>query len=229
MTFEYYYNNVPGKGLCRNNLIYTSLISKDRKTFCQWYYNDKNYHGGENKVVDPSLMEEKWNREIYFLKLMNNYYPQYIPEILDIDYKDKKIYLRIDGDDLWQKAGPVEQDYKSILPDWDSQILDIIQSYKKLGIYKMSLHPSSYFVVDGRIKSINYFFCYSEDEEKVKVKDVLSHISEERLKNLFPLMQNKGIGLENDTDLLDAQILAFDSFRNNFPSDLIDKAIKIYV
>jgi hypothetical protein len=57
--FEYYYNNVPGKGLCRNNLIYTSLISTDCKTFCQWYFNDENYHGGHNEVVDPALMEEK--------------------------------------------------------------------------------------------------------------------------------------------------------------------------
>ena len=30
---EYYWNNVPGAGLCRNNLIYTSLISKDEKHF----------------------------------------------------------------------------------------------------------------------------------------------------------------------------------------------------
>jgi len=36
--FEYYYNFVPGKGMCRNNLIYTSLISPDGLTFCQWYY-----------------------------------------------------------------------------------------------------------------------------------------------------------------------------------------------
>ena len=30
---KYYYNNVPGKGLCRNNLIYTSLINEDKTEF----------------------------------------------------------------------------------------------------------------------------------------------------------------------------------------------------
>ena len=82
---EYYWNNVPGAGLCRNNLIYTSLISKDEKTFCQWYYNDEKYHGGQNQVVDATLMQEKFDREVEYLLLMQQNYPQYIPEIIDID------------------------------------------------------------------------------------------------------------------------------------------------
>ena len=89
-NFEYYYNTVPGKGQCRNNLIYTSLISKDKKTFCQWYYNDEKYHGGHNQVVDPSLMDEKFEREIKFLRLMQKEYPQHVP-IFSIDEKHRKV------------------------------------------------------------------------------------------------------------------------------------------
>jgi hypothetical protein len=91
-NYEYYYNDVPGKGLCRNNLIYTSLISKDRKTFCQWYYNDEGYHGGHNQVVDPNLMQEKFDREVEYLLLMQNHYPQHVPEIKDINLEERKIY-----------------------------------------------------------------------------------------------------------------------------------------
>ena len=58
MNYEYYYNNVPGDGPSRNNLIYTSLISTDKKTFVQWYYNDVTYHKNQNQVVDPAKMEE---------------------------------------------------------------------------------------------------------------------------------------------------------------------------
>jgi hypothetical protein len=60
MKYDYYWNDIPGVGLCRNNLIYTSLISEDKKTFVQWYYNDKNYHREQNQIVDPKKMEEKW-------------------------------------------------------------------------------------------------------------------------------------------------------------------------
>ena len=83
--YEYYYNDVPGKGLCRNNLIYTSLISKDKKTFCQWYHNDTDYHKGQNQVVDPSLMNEKWLREVNFITQMRNIFPHLVPNIINID------------------------------------------------------------------------------------------------------------------------------------------------
>ena len=74
MKYEYYYNNVPGETPSRNNLIYTSLISEDKKTFVQWYHNDTEYHKGQNEIVDPDLMKEKWNREVTYLKLMSSQY-----------------------------------------------------------------------------------------------------------------------------------------------------------
>ena len=87
---EYYWNNVPGAGLCRNNLIYTSLISKDEKTFCQWYYNDEKYHGDQNQVVDATLMQEKFDREVEYLLLMQQNCPQYIPEIICTQNKSER-------------------------------------------------------------------------------------------------------------------------------------------
>jgi hypothetical protein len=85
MNFKYYYNNVPGIGLCRNNLIYTSLIDQDKKTFVQWYYNDTEYHKNQNEVVDPNLMEEKWQREIKFLHKFIDHNKDLVPEVKNID------------------------------------------------------------------------------------------------------------------------------------------------
>lgn len=185
-SFEYYYNDVPGKGLCRNNLIYTSLISKDKKTFCQWYYNDTEYHKNQNQVVDPTLMEEKWLREVNYITQMRNAFPDLVPKILNIDLEKRKLYFEIDGPDLWQLAGPTVQDYDKVLPDWREQMLEIFKAHKSLGIYKYSLHPSSYFVVNGRLKSINYFFCYKDHEPAISLRSVMSHISEDRQADLFP-------------------------------------------
>jgi hypothetical protein len=226
--FEYYYNNVPGKGLCRNNLIYTSLISKDRKTFCQWYHNDTDYHKGQNQVVDPSLMEEKWLREVNYITQMRNKYPDLIPNITNIDLVNKKIYLDIDGDDFWQRAGPIVQDYDSVLPDWREQLLDIMRAHRSLGIYKYSLHPSSYFVVDGQLKSINYFFCYRDHDPAISLRSVMSHISEDRQADLFPKMAAMSIDVDVATPFKDIQMLAFESFKTNFPADVMDECKKIY-
>lgn len=227
--FEYYYNDVPGKGLCRNNLIYTSLISRDCKTFCQWYHNDTDYHRGQNQIIDPDLMEEKWGRETRFLIEMAWKYPDLVPRILEIDHKEKKIYLEIDGMDFWQKAGPIDQNYDSVLPDWREQMLKIIRAHRSLGIYKYSMHPSSYFVVNGKLKSINYFFCYTDQDKKISLRSVMSHISEDRQRDLFPKMAAMNIDIDKPTNFKDIQILAFESFKTNFPSDVMDKAKEIYV
>ncbi len=227
--FEYYYNDVPGKGLCRNNLIYTSLISNNKKVFCQWYHNDTDYHRGQNQVVDPALMEEKWLREVNYITQMRNVYPNLVPKILNIDLERRKLYLEIDGVDFWQLAGPDVQDYDSVLPDWREQMLDIFKAHKALGIYKYSLHPSSYFVVNGQLKSINYFFCYRDHDPAISLRSVLSHISEDRQADLFPKMAAMGINVDKPTPFKDIQLLAFESFKTNFPADFMDECKKLYV
>lgn len=226
--FNYYYNNVPGKGLCRNNLIYTSLISKDRKTFCQWYYNDENYHGGHNEVVDPRLMEEKWHREIKFLTIMARHYPQHVPTIDTVDHINKKIYFDIDGADFWEQAQCSQNNYDKVLPNWREQMLEIIQAHASLGIYKYSMHPSSYFVVDGKLKSINYFFAYDSNDEKISLTDVMSHISINRRNDLLPKMSRLGIDVDTPTSFFDIQMLSFESFKTDFPADAMDEACSIY-
>lgn len=227
-NFNYYYNNVPNKGLCRNNLIYTSLISHDRKTFCQWYYNDTNYHKGQNQVVNSNLMEEKWNREIHFITIMSKNYPNFIPKILDIDYINRKLYLEIDGPDMWEIAGCQGQDYTNVLLDWKEQMLEIIRAHRNLGLTKYSLHPSSYFIVKGQLKSINYFFTYNETDANISLRSVMSHISLERQKDLFPKMMSMGIDVDALTPHKNIQLLAFESFKTNFRNDVMEEAKKIY-
>jgi hypothetical protein len=227
--FEYYYNNVPGKGQCRNNLIYTSLINKDKTVFCQYYVNDTAYHKGQNQVVDTDLMEEKWLREVNFITQMRNAYPNLVPKILKIDLDTRKMYFEIQGVDFWQQTLDNNCTYDDILPNWREQMLDIFRAHKKLGIYKYSLHPSSYFVVDGQLKSINYFFCYKDYETPISLRSVMSHISEDRQADLFPKMVSMGIDVDAPTPHKQIQQLAFESFKTNFPADFMDECKKLYV
>jgi hypothetical protein len=229
MHYDYYYNIMPDGEKWRNNLIYTSLISQDKKVFVQWYHNDTDYHKGQNQVVDPELMEEKWFREVNHLTQMRNNYPDLVPKILEIDLHKRKIFLEIDGVDFWQLSGPLKQDYDSVLPDWREQMFDIFKAHKSLGIYKYSLHPSSYFLVDGKLKSINYFFCYRDHDKEISLRSVMSHISESRQADLFPKMTAMGIDVDNPTAFKDIQQLAFESFKTNFPADFMDECKKLYV
>lgn len=228
MEYEYYYNHVPGEKPWRNNLIYTSLISKDKKTFVQWYHNDSEYHQGQNEVVDQTLMDEKWSREITFLTLMSKTNPELVPEILDVDYYNKKVYLKIDGVDFWQRHFDQNCTFDDVLPDWRDQMLRIIQAHKDLDIYKYSMHPSSYFVIDGKLKHINYFFTYNGFEKPITINSFLSHISYTRRVELQKQSQSLGISWDTPTPFRDIQILCFESFSNNYPRDFIERAKDIY-
>lgn len=223
MSFKYYYNNVPDKGLCRNNLIYTSLISEDNKTFVQWYHNDTEYHKGKNQVIDPTKMEEKWFREIKYLTQMSQWFPDLVPNILEIDFKEKKIYLEIDGPDFWEQSGCLTENYDSVLPDWQDQMIEIVKAHKSLGLYKYSLHPSSYFIVNGKLKSINYFFTYHKDEHWISIKDVESHIYVERQHELKKYIETLGIKWDIPASFPEIENLAWLSFRTNYPEDFIEK------
>lgn len=226
MVYEYYYNDIPGQGLCRNNLIYTSLANKDLTRFVQWYYNDGEYHKGQNQVVNPNLMDEKFQREIKYLQLMGTHYPDLVPRF-DLDIENKKIYLEIEGKDFWNRAGCLIENYDSVLSDWQDQMLEILKAHKSLGLHKYSMHPSSYFVVDNRLKSINYFFTYHKDEPCISIADVESHIYSTRQDEMRKNLEKLGIEWDKPQPWETMDKLCWNSFRNNYPADFIEKALNV--
>jgi hypothetical protein len=220
--FEYYYNN----NGTRNNLVYTSLISKNKRVFCQWYYNDGVYHKGQNEIVDPHLMEDKFRREVEFLSLMNHKYPDLIPRYT-VDIEGHKIYLEVDGVDFWNRADCKIENYNKVVPDWQDQMLEILYAHRDLGIHKYSMHPSSYFVVDGRLKSMNYFFAHKNDEPYISVKDVESHIHTDRQSKMKQYLSTLGIEWDKPQSWETLDRLCWNSFRTNYPEDFIEKALNV--
>lgn len=223
MEYNFYYNHQPGREPWRNNLIYTSLMSSDKKVFVQHYTTDGAYHKYNNQVVDPALMEEKWLREVRFLTMMQDANPDLIPRILDIDHNQRKIYLEVDGEDFWQRSLSGECSFDQVLPDWQEQMLHIVSAHRKLGLWKYSMHPSSYFVVGGRLKSINYFFTYLESEPEISIKDVETHIYSTRQDELRKYIGGLGIDWNTPQPFTTLNTLCWESFRTNYPSDFIEK------
>jgi hypothetical protein len=223
MKFQYYWNNVPGHGQCRNNLIYTSLISEDANTFVQWYFNDIGYHKAQNQVVDSDKMDEKWHREIKYLTLMQRTYPELVPEIINIDYISKKVYLKIDGPDFWEQSGCTIENYSKVLPDWEDQMLAIVKAHKDLGLFKYSMHPSSYFIVNGKLKSINYFFTYDKNDIPISISDVESHIYTTRQSEMRKHINKLGVEWDTPQSFEVLEQLCWASFSTNYPASFIKK------
>lgn len=224
MQYNYYYNQLPGQSPWRNNLIYTSLISTDKKVFVQWYHNDSLYHKGQNQVVDPALMTQKFDREVKYLTIMASNYPDLVPTILDIDEVNRKIYLEIDGVDFWQRSLDSTGNFDDVLPDWQDQMLSIITAHHSINLFKYSMHPSSYFIVNGQLKSINYFFTYHATEGPISISDHTSHIYSTRQDEMRKYTDLMGISWTTPQPLDVLEQLCWESFRKNFPSDFIEKA-----
>ena len=230
MNLNYYYNQKKGEHPWRNNLIYTSLISEDKKVFVKWYHNDSGYHQGKNEVVDPSLMEEKWQREVKYLLKVKDLHSEIVPDILDIDYQNKKIFLKIDGVDLWQQSLDRDEcSFDEIVPNWQEQMLNIFSLHKTSGLYKYSLHPSSYFLIDGRLRNINYFFTYEVAEKSISVESFLSHVSQNRRVYLKKVTDKYNVNWDEEVPLEVMQKIAIDCFTDQYPSSFIEKAQALYV
>lgn len=229
MNFNYYYNQKIGQYPWRNNLIYTSLISEDKKVFVKWYHNDTEYHQGRNEVVDLDLMDEKWQREVTYIQAVRDSYSSIVPEILDIDFSNKKIFLQIDGVDLWQRSlDHNDCALEDIVVDWQDQLLNIFQCHKDLALYKFSLHPSSYFPVNGKLKNINYFFTHPAKEETICVTDFLSHVSHGRREILKPITDKYGYTWDDNIPLNIMQLIVIECFADQYPKDFITKALKLF-
>lgn len=227
-NFSYYYNQMQGESPWRNNLIYTSLISNDKKTFCKWYFDDGIYHAGQNQVVSSELMEQKWNREVAFITLMSKHFPNLVPNILEINHAEKKIYLEIDGVDLWQRSLDKNQCcFDLIISDWQEQMLEIVQAHRTLGLWKYSMHPSSYFIVDNQLKSINYFFTYKESENFISIKEVESHIHSNRQTELKKHLKSLDVEWDVPQKFETLNRLCWESFKKNYPPDFIEKVKSI--
>jgi hypothetical protein len=198
-------------------------MSEDNSVFVQWYHNDTGYHKDKNQVVDPDKMEEKWLREVNYLTQMRNTFPDLVPTIIEIDLKARKLYLEVDGPDFWEQSSCDMANYDSVLPDWQEQMIEIIKAHKKLGLHKYSMHPSSYFIVNGNLKSINYFFTYSNKEATISIAEVESHIYSTRQDEMRKHLSTLGIDWNKPQpwDLMDQ--LCWASFSNNYPKEFIEK------
>jgi hypothetical protein len=154
---------------------------------------------------------------------MRNTYPDLVPRIIKIDLQARKLYLEVDGPDFWERAGCDMANYDSVLPDWQDQMIEIIKTHKKLGLHKYSMHPSSYFVVNGKLKSINYFFTYSNKEAIISIAEVESHIYSTRQDEMRKHLSTLGIDWNKPQpwELMDQ--LCWSSFGTNYPAEFIEK------
>jgi hypothetical protein len=168
-------------------------------------------------------MDEKWHREMHFLSNMAWHNPDMVPKILEVNVPERKIYLEIDGADFWERSKCDQSNFDTTVPDWQDQMIDIIKAHKERGWHKYSMHPSSYFVVGGKLKSVNYFFTYHKDEKLVSIQDVESHIHSNRQTEMRKHLESLGVDWDTPQPWEVMDQLCWASFSKNYPAEFIER------
>jgi predicted component of viral defense system (DUF524 family) len=214
-----YYYNLEGQENVRANLVYTPYVSPDNTTFCMSFNRDRGYHKNENENVQwtEELLTERFLKEIKFHSQASETIPTL--RIKDINHSNRKIFLEWHGDDFFMQ-GLKADGYNKVLPNWQEQWLDLIKKMRAADIFKISLHPNSWIAHQDTLIPFNWFFCYQENDEAVTLQSLLIQISSGRQEKLGSL------------DLLELrtprqlQQIAFNSFRHNYPTELIDNVLQ---
>jgi len=116
--------------------------------------------------------------------------------------------------------------YDAVLPNWKEQWIARIKEMRKANIVKLSLHPNSWTVRDGVLVPMNWFYCYDADIGQDSFANMNIQISSGRRENLYPILNKYNIDFDTNYPVTKLQIIAFNSFRKNYPSDLIDRILE---
>lgn len=224
-TWDYYFNEEPGDKF-RANLVYTAYVSPDKKTFCMKFFRDTNYHTDpdENKLWTEELLEERFRREIKFYNIAKEKIP--VADVIDIDERSRSIYIRWPEDDFYMMG--YRSSYDQVLPNWKEQIKERFKEMWSLNILKFSMHPNSWILYDdGILRPFNWFFTFSDNENDRAITDFMIQISNTRRETLAPVLKQYGWDIDTVYSLKELQNIALESFRKNYPQDLIDDLKKI--
>ena len=143
---------------CMAQQTYEPLVSADGKTFCKNYSwpNEYQYIETSNRpLYTDEVAEWFFYNELKYIELFKD--KPYAPEIIDIDYTTRKIYLKWYGESCNQviysgKEWPSKK--------WHKQIKDIMLDQYNEGVYKLTMYPHCHYIDDhGQMRAIDWYGC----------------------------------------------------------------------
>jgi len=148
MKYLYKIDYVDGT-LNSTNLIYAPLV-KDN-VLCM-DFADNGYH---KNLLSTKIRDYFFEREISNLEKFKDYV--WCPKVLDI--KGKKIFVEFGEETLNNIVLDNTRDIDHECVNWQEQIRSIVDDINKQQYYKVTLYPHCFFILNGTVKTIDFYGC----------------------------------------------------------------------
>ena len=158
--------------LCLAQQTYEPLISPDRKIFCANYDWQNKYQRTyeARELYTAEVCDWFFENELYHLTKFKG--KSYVPNVIDIDYKSKKIFFE------WNGYTFNEMLHRKETVVWKEQLKDIMLDLYKEGTYKLTMYPHCHFLDSaGTMKTIDWYGCVAVNNPYIEAKymDAIVH------------------------------------------------------
>lgn len=154
---------------CMAQQTYEPLVSGDGKTFCYNYGFPNDYQYMETAyrpLYTNEVVEWFFFNELTYLEYFKN--KPYAPKVIDVNYADRKIYIKWYGESCNQIMYSGKQWSEN---QWRQQIKDIMLDQYNEGVYKLTMYPHCHYIDDtGQMKAIDWYGCVPVEEPYIEEK-----------------------------------------------------------
>lgn len=178
---------------CMAQQTYEPLVNPEGNIFCANYDWQNKYQrrNEERPLYTEEIVDYFFKQEVdSILKYKNKHYA---PEIIDIDYKLKRLYFK------WYKESCNEIIYSGrnlddYCDNWRKQIKHIIIDLYNSGTYKLTMYPHCHYIDEhGQMRAIDWYGCVPVDDPYIETKymDAIIHSTAQfRLDETGELLNN---------------------------------------
>jgi serine/threonine protein kinase len=173
MNWDYYYKMTPAGNLRESNLLYTPYINPERDTMCIHYALNSDYQTKQQATQE--VVDFFFQRELRFLKELKHL--SCTPTVLEVNEEEQKILIEFPGETLSQIINDPNRNIDKELPDWEQQVVGVLQELKDNGYLKVSLYPHCFFITeDKKVKTLDYYAVIPLDDPYIERQKIQSMI-----------------------------------------------------
>ncbi len=148
-----------GEFRCMSQQTYEPLINPEGNVFCANYDWQNKYQRqqGQRPAYTEQVVDFFWNKGVESLLTYKD--KPYAPELIDIDYANKRIFFKWYGKSCNELIFTREK-LESRCPDWKDQIARILLDLYQSGSYKLTMYSHCHMIDNhGQMRGFDWYGC----------------------------------------------------------------------